>query len=498
MANAVIYARYSSSRQREASIEDQERVCREYARQNGDKVVRVYADKAKSGTDAERRPQFQRMVADAKSGRWATVYVYTLDRFARNRYDAATYRMRLKRCGVTVVSAMEPVAEGPEGILMVSLLEGMAEYYSAKLSVNIRRGLEGNALKCRHNGVKVYGYDLGGDGAYLVNEHEAAMVRRAFAMYDAGSSTGDIAEAMEAERTKRGNRWTKSRVAFMLRNEKYAGVYSFGDVRVEGGMPAIVDRETFDRVNERIGRPKSGHGYDYPLSGRLFDGQGRRYIGTCAKGKAGKIYRYYWVQGTARRYPQAQVEGAVERAVADFLASDAAMCQALADAVVQGYQVALENELALTEDLRRRLRDLDAELDRLLDFATSVGKTDHLVAKYKAAGAERAAVAEELADAEEGLPVITRDMVLAYLDDIMACNAPSEVVRAFVTRVVLDGDTLSVQFAVAPIDSANPAQTAGQDGCSRQYALVDKTGRHSNTIRVLAGPFGVVIVTRWP
>ena len=169
MANAVIYARYSDGRQREESIEDQVRVCSEAAEREGDRILRVYADKATSGTTTDHRAAFAEMVADSAHGRFERVYVYKTDRFARNRYDSAIYKTKLKRNGVSVVSATEHIEEGPDGILLEAVLEGMAEYYSAALSQNVKRGMRGNALKCKHNVVRLYGYDLGEDGYYRVN-----------------------------------------------------------------------------------------------------------------------------------------------------------------------------------------------------------------------------------------------------------------------------------------------------------------------------------------
>ena len=163
---AAIYARFSSHNQREESIDDQVRVCRAQAASDGCPVVAVYADHAISGT-TDRRPEFLRMVADAGKGRFDRLYVYKLDRFARNRFDSATYRAKLRKAGVDVVSASERVPDGPEGIMLESVLEGMAECYSANLSQNIRRGMEGNAMQCRSNGARFYGYRSEG-GRYVV------------------------------------------------------------------------------------------------------------------------------------------------------------------------------------------------------------------------------------------------------------------------------------------------------------------------------------------
>ena len=182
MHNAVIYARYSSHNQREESIEDQLRVCRQYAESNGLTVVGEYCDAAISGK-SDARPQFQRMLLDSKSGIFQAIILYKMDRFARNRYDSAIHKKTLQKNGVKLYYAKEGIPDGPEGILLESLLEGLAEYYSENLAENIRRGMTGNALKGKANGVSVYGFDITSDGFYAINQTEWAVVEKIFFLY---------------------------------------------------------------------------------------------------------------------------------------------------------------------------------------------------------------------------------------------------------------------------------------------------------------------------
>ena len=127
---AVIYARYSTDSQREESIEGQIRECTAYAEKNGFTVVKHYIDRAVSAK-TDNRPQFQQMIKDSERSIFDVIIVWKLDRFARNRYDSARYKTQLKRNGVKLVSATEVISAGPEGIILESVLEGYAEYYSA-------------------------------------------------------------------------------------------------------------------------------------------------------------------------------------------------------------------------------------------------------------------------------------------------------------------------------------------------------------------------------
>ena len=131
MPTAVLYARYSSDKQREASIDDQLRVCRDYCEREGIEVVGVYADYALSGK-TDQRPEFRRMIAAAPESDFVVVYMF--DRFSRDRYDSATYKKTLRDCGVRVVSASEKVEDTPEGGLQEGLLELLGEYYVADLN----------------------------------------------------------------------------------------------------------------------------------------------------------------------------------------------------------------------------------------------------------------------------------------------------------------------------------------------------------------------------
>lgn len=156
---AVIYARYSSDNQREESIEGQLRECTAFAEKNGITILRHYIDRAFSAK-TDNRPEFQQMIKDSGKHLFDMVLVWKLDRFSRNRYDSARYKAVLKKNGVKVVSATEVISEGAEGIILESVLEGYAEYYSADLAEKVGRGMTENALKCKFNGGnKPVGYD---------------------------------------------------------------------------------------------------------------------------------------------------------------------------------------------------------------------------------------------------------------------------------------------------------------------------------------------------
>ena len=189
--NIVIYARFSSHSQTEQSIEGQLKVCYEYAEQNHYTVVGEYIDRALTGTN-DNRVEFQRMIADSDKHTFEAVLVYQLDRFARNRYDSAINKAKLKKNGVRVLSAKENITDDASGILVEGVLESMAEYYSAELSQKICRGMSINAEKCLCNGSNPgLGYRVNADRGFDVVEDEAAVVREIFERYAKGEMLTD-------------------------------------------------------------------------------------------------------------------------------------------------------------------------------------------------------------------------------------------------------------------------------------------------------------------
>jgi len=307
---AVIYTRYSSHSQRDVSIEQQIRACQRFAEQQNIVIVDIYEDRALTGT-SDRRPGFQKMIRDANRADWDYVIVYTLDRFARDRYDSAVYKRQLKNCGIKVLSAMENISDDPTGVLMESLLEGLAEYYSKELSRKIRRGMEDNALKCMANGALPLGYIRDADGRYAICEPEAALVREIYRRVRDGDMFSHIITDLNLRgcRTKTGKTWNKSSFNRLLTNPRYTGLYIYGDIRIPGGIPQIISQGLFDAVQCKL-HSKSNPRSDSPsrrrrdnsvylLTGKLYCGHCKRpMIGVSGAGRHGGVYYYYACKGS--------------------------------------------------------------------------------------------------------------------------------------------------------------------------------------------------------
>ena len=304
MKTAVIYARYSSDNQTEQSIEGQLRVCEQYAKNNDILILKTYIDRAMTGTN-DNRPDFQQMIKDSASKEWQNIIVYKLDRFSRNKYETAKYKKILKDNGVKLISAMENIPDTPEGIILESLLEGMAEYYSAELSQKVKRGMNETRLKGNFTGGNlIYGYKVE-NHKILINEEQAKVVRYIYEQYALGVYVKDIiASLTEKHIFNHGKPFARNTIYNILKNEKYSGVYRFNNQTFENMYPQIVSTEIYEKVRQKTNQNKYGKRsieVVYLLRNKLKCGYcGEPISAECGTTSQGKKRRYYKCLGKKR------------------------------------------------------------------------------------------------------------------------------------------------------------------------------------------------------
>ena len=367
---AVIYARYSSAGQRDVSIEDQVREIESYAQSHQYTIIHTYADRAVSGR-TDKRPQFRRMIADAEKHGFQYVLVYKHDRFARNQYDSVIYKKKLKDNGVKVVAVTEPIPEGHGAMILESIYQAMAEEYSENLSQNIKRGQKGNALKCYANHKAPFGYVINQDThKYDLDPINAPFVQDVFRMVLDGRQHKDILEHLAEHGKPHSKHWLYQ----TLKNERYTGIYIYGDTRIEGGMPQLVTKEDFERVRSvmklRQQKPQLKP-YHYLFSGIVYCGYCQSLMcGESATSHTGTIYRYYTCP-TYKRRKQCH-KGRIS---ADYLESrsvEALKSVIFTDEVIDRLANDLHtylnaNKTEYLAGLRIRLADIDKRLANITD-----------------------------------------------------------------------------------------------------------------------------------
>ncbi|WP_342476578.1 recombinase family protein [Paenibacillus sp. FSL H7-0350] len=223
---AAFYLRFSSDNQRDESIDAQKRAAEHYCKSNGYKIVAEYEDRAKTAT-SDKRPGFLQMIEDSGKGLFDVIIIHKLDRFSRDKYDSAKYKRILKKNGIRLISVTENLDDSPESIILESLLEGMAEYYSKNLAREVMKGMKENAYQCKHTGgLPPIGYSVDPvTRKYIINDEERGIVDTVFSMFLAGYGYNQIIRELADKdyKSRYGKPISKGTLGTILRNEKYTG-----------------------------------------------------------------------------------------------------------------------------------------------------------------------------------------------------------------------------------------------------------------------------------
>ena len=459
---AVIYARYSSDSQREESIEGQLRECTEYAERNGITVLRSYIDRALSARTAD-RPEFQNMIKDSERKLFDVVLIWKLDRFSRDRYDSAHYKRILKKNGVKVISVKENISDGPEGIILESMLEGYAEYYSAELSEKIQRGQKENALKCKNNGGNTpLGYVVGTDGVLAVDPLTAPLVTEIFTRYDSGESISEITASLNGRglKTKKGKAFKIGGVSLILKNRKYIGAYQYGSVIIPKGIPAIIDDDLFDRVQRRMAFNKKAPAKakateEYLLTTKLFCGTCERLmVGESGTSSTKGVKHYYYKCGGAKRklgckrkavrkhwIERAAVLVTVQRVLQDDEISR------IAEAIV-----ALQNSEDTTiPALKKQLADTERGIENMLNAIQKGVLTSSTKERLEALEKQRDNLKIAVLQAELQKPKYTKEQIVSWIGqfkygDVNSREYQKRIIDTFVNSLYLFDDRLVITY----------------------------------------------------
>jgi len=405
--NIVIYARFSSHNQTEASIEGQLKVCYEYARRLGYTIVGEYKDRAISGT-TDKRPEFLRMIEDSKKKQFAAVLVYQLDRFARNRYDSATYKAKLKKNGVKVISARETISDDASGILMESVLEGMAEYYSRELAQKVMRGKQLKAEKGLYTGGGVaLGHKVNENKTIGIDPIIAPIVQKIFEMYASGSTVAKINEWLNSQHIKtiRGGAFNKNSLRKLLQNRRYLGIFTHKGGEIVGGIPRIVSDELFYKVQIKMNENKKAPARvrakeEYILTTKLFCGHCRDMMtGESGTSRTGQTYHYY-VCGKAKkklcqkkRVSKKWIEDYVVRKCREILTDENI------EKIVAAVMSACEKDESATtiKRLKKLLADNERAIDNLFKALESGQAAEQLLKRIQDKNAERTEIEKQIA-----------------------------------------------------------------------------------------------------
>ena len=469
----VIYARYSEGpRQTDQSIEGQVTDCRAFAQQKGIDVIGLYADRHVSGKSVDGRDEFQRMMKDAERDLFDCVIVWKIDRFGRSREDIAVNKIRLRRAGVTLMYARESIPDGPEGILLESLMEGLAEYYSADLRQKIIRGQKESAKKGRlPMGRLPVGYMRAEDGTISPDPELAPAIRKLFEAQAAGATLDEKRAVLE----RYGINAPNATIHRILHNERYLGRFEVHGIQVPA--EPIVSEELFAIANNSFHTSRNAAGrakVKYLLSCKCHCGKcGKMLNGMTGTGRSGKKYTYYRCPGNdIKQIGREELEDLVVRHTAEDVLTDE-MIGKLTDRIM----IIQEEQKKGSEEemLEKRLADLRRRRDNVTR-AIEEGAASMIGRLHELEG-EIAAAEVDLQKEKLNRVIIPESMIRDWLQSFRAGDVTDENFRrrlldAFVADVVVSDEDIVVFY--------NTTEKA-PSRCSRTAHLVEKARRYTNT-----------------
>ena len=514
---AAIYARYSAGpRQTDQSIEGQLRACRDYCKNKDITIVDEYCDRHISGrTDA--RPEFQRLITDASKKKFDAVVVYKTDRFARNKYDSAIYKQQLKKNGVTILYAAESIPDGPEGIILESLMEGLAEYYSAELSQKIKRGMHESALKCKSTGAgTLLGYKVLEDKTFEIDPEGAKAVQTVFDMYIRGERIVDICDYLNklGFKTSQKKQFTNTTIERVIKNEKYTGVYIYDGVKIEGGMPRIISDEIFRKAQREMQRRKDNRTTrkpraEYALAGKLFCGYCKRAMtGVSGTGKLKKVY-YYYTCPTARAKAGCSKKKVSRDWIEELVISQTVKYLLQPDKIKSlahklfAYQQAQDSTQDDIKIYKRKLAENKTAIANLLTLIEQGNTSKAIGDRIVQLENEQAAIQDKIDELSYKRPLLTQEEIEALLQRFLKADENPEeykrrIIKSFISAIYLYDDELLIYYN---LQEGGTLATSRAAFSNEVFDFIDKcstTYRQSRTpeSKLMLSMHGVLLVAK--
>lgn len=489
--NVVLYMRFSSAAQTEQSIEGQRTVNTQFCKSHGYNIVGEYIDSGVSAyKDVKQRKQFLKMIKDSDSGRFQGVVVYALDRFARQTYDHIVYKKALTDNGVKLISATENLTDDPQSLILESVLQGFSQYYSIELSRKVKRGMNETAKKNNSTGGQLpFGYKVE-NKKLVIDELQAPYVKYIFDAYLRGESTTQIADYLNSHgvKTQLGKPFKPHSFQRLLKNRKYIGEYSYNGEVYGNTIPPIIDKETFNLVQEKINDRKQRPGtakskVKYLLSGKcvcgLCDGT---LFGDTATSRSGEKYHYYTCPNrkkktcTLKSAPQMPLERLVTTETIKFLNDDNIREIARVTAQISHDNAESDNFVATAEAKIKEIEDNINNLNQVLRYKF-IKSTADLLEKLEN---ERDDLLIAIADHKRNdlSNIFTEENVIQYLTmfktgDVEDSLFTERLIYNMVEKVKVFPDKVEIVFKIKEVEPHDVV-------CSTSLDLVNQCVYYTN------------------
>lgn len=489
--NVVIYPRYSSYRQNETSIEAQLKECYDFCKRNGYTVVGEYIDRATSAK-TDNRPEFQRMIADSSKGLFQAIIVYQLDRFARNRYDSATYKAKLKKNGVRVLSAKENISDDASGILIESVLEGMAEYYSVELGQKVNRNMRLNAERGLFNGgFAPLGYkvvditiDTYKKKKLVIDPSTAPIVQEIFEMRANNTTILDIVDYLNKKgyKNSKGKAFEDHSLQTMLSNKRYIGTNTYGEEEFPNTIPAIISEDLFNRVQVVKDSYKHSPGKakakdEYLLTGKLFCGHCKSaMVGISGSSKGGNTYYYYTCNGAKkkicnrRNVPKHYIENIVIERCRELLTKQ--NIEIIANEVINVCKKE-SNESTLLRCLEKQLKETNSSIENLMKAFEKGENIDLINSRLNVKRNEVEELEKQIITEKMKFTNLSKKHIVYFLSKLKHGNTDTltsrkTLINLFINKIYLYDDKVTIIFNIG----SNPVNV--------DIALLDAISSNAN------------------
>ncbi len=512
--NVVAYCRYSSENQRDGySIEAQKKAISDYCKRMNYSLLRFYVDEAKTGMN-DNREEFQAMIADSSSKEFSAVIVHKLDRFSRDRYNSVFYRKKLKDNGVKLISVLENIDDdNPEDLILLSVLEGMADYYSKNLSREVKKGMNAAASKgLSTGGIPPFGYRINQETKKLeIIPERAEIVKIMFNMYAKGYNLVDIEMELNSlgYKTIHGNLWDKKQIRKILQKEAYTGVkvynkYAYKSassvksplIRVEDAFPRIISNEVWNAVQNRFLKDKRTikprkNMVDYLFTGLLQCKNCGGNLTGCSSFKnqnGERIYHHYYVcSGKQKtrigkcptpRFPKDLLENHIITTIIDFIFTDESI-GLWADAILKSHNKS--SDIKDIDTLKLQLSKVKNQEERLLDLYLSGDiEKDKYNTKIYELKLQSSKLETDILYTSSSHSFTKEELCLAIrlmMEDLKSdatIKTKKGIVNTFVKKISIDNESIDIELTLPNLEGAYNGLNGGADGI-RTHAPVTRS-----------------------
>ena len=460
MKIAAGYIRVSTEEQVEYSPESQRKLLIQYAKAH-DMILPedyIFSDEGISGRSTK-RPAFQKMIglAKTKPAPFEVILVWKFSRFARNREDSIVYKSMLrKQCGIEVISISEPVGEDKMSVLIEAMIEAMDEYYSLNLAEEVRRGMTEKAKRGGNLGGAPFGFQVT-NGVLTKNPDTAPIAEKLFQDYLSGKSLMGIAVELNTLGipTKYGRQWTAHTVNTILSNPAYCGTSHWtpgGDngvitedtIQIENAHEAIVSKETFDKVQEKLAAVRKIYArHAHPNHGEIYALKGIVRCDNCGMMLVNASYR-----GSMQCRGYSARQCSVSHCIRKDKLFQMIINQLYEDISTEHFNFAVKVEPDQKQDdgremFQARLKKLEMQLDRVKEaYASGIDTLDEyrenkarIQAQMQAVGAELNAVPEVQQDSISKVKAAVESSLEVLESDIPE-HMKNEILRGLVDKII--------------------------------------------------------------